>query len=300
MRILIVEDSATDRQLLRYLLEDKFMNEAKFREASNLATAVKYLDAGNIDCVLLDLQLPDSAGKETFEKLIARYPDVPIIVMTHNKDRELAVSMIQLGAADYILKSYTDEEELFRRIVFAVEKHRRTVRMPAENVVSIHKLERAQADLVTAHRSGEHVAIRDNTLATTTAIADLSKSLFTELQAISNKLVQQDGRLKGIEKIVDTLDHEIIKGHPTRPSMRSQVDLLDHRLGTAERNISEVNSTLKHSDDTQRMSHVVMHQTTVSNRTKLIVGVITLIGMVATAVASYEAATSNATQKVHQ
>src|ERR1700744_4061072 len=161
MRILIVEDSATDRELLKYLLADKFMSEAKFREASNLATAVKYLDGGNIDCVLLDLQLPDSAGKETFEKLVSRYPDVPIIVMTHNKDRELAVSMIQLGAADYILKSYTDEEELFRRIVFAVEKHRRTVRMPAENAASIHKLERAQANLVTARKSGEHVAIRD-------------------------------------------------------------------------------------------------------------------------------------------
>jgi|SRR6478609_486205 len=289
MRILIVEDSATDRQLLRYLLEDKFMSEAKFREASNLATAVKYLDAGNIDCVLLDLQLPDSAGKETFEKLISRFPDVPIIVMTNNKDRDLAVNMIKLGAADYILKSYTDEEELFRRIVFAIEKHRRTVRMPIDNASSIHKLERAQANLASAHKSGEHGAIRSTTMETTTAIADLSKSLFTELQAISGKLTQQDTRVGHMEDIVRTLEQELLKGHPTRASMRSQVDLIDHRLTQNEQGLKSVRDGLKHDDETQRMSAVSLHQTRMTNKTKLLLGVLTLIGAIATAVASYEA-----------
>ena len=148
MRILIVEDSPTDRQLLRFLLEDQFKEEAKFREAANLDTAFRYLRMGNIDCVILDLQLPDSAGRETFERIHAQYPHLPMIVMTNNKDRELALEMIQAGAADYILKSYTDPEELFRRIVFAVEKHRRTVRVPPESASTVHRLDQAQLNLL--------------------------------------------------------------------------------------------------------------------------------------------------------
>jgi DNA-binding NarL/FixJ family response regulator len=290
MRILIVEDSATDRQLLRYLLEDRFQNEAKFREAGNLETAVRYLEGGNIDCVVLDLQLPDSVGRETFEKLIARFPDVPIIVMTHNKDRELALDMIKAGAADYIIKSYTNEEDIFRRIVFAVEKHSRNVRTSADNAATMHKLDRAKANMLTAHSSGEHVAIRNTTIEATTAIADVSKSLFTELQAISNKLTLQNARQESVEKIVEALDRELLKGHSNRPSMRSQVDLIDHRLTANERKTTELSSNMKEAEDNQRMSTVQITQTKMTNQTKALVGVLTFLGVVVTAAFAYEAA----------
>ncbi len=145
-RILIVEDSPTDRELLRYLLEDQFKNEAKFREASSLATAFRYLDQGNIDCVVLDLQLPDSAGRETFQKINERFPDIPTIVMTHNKDRALAIDMIKMGAADYVLKDYTNPDDIFRRIIFAVDRHHRTVRAPTEKVKAIEDRLRAAFD----------------------------------------------------------------------------------------------------------------------------------------------------------
>src|SRR5512142_2281922 len=122
LRILIVDDSAADRALLKYLIEDHLSYEAKFREATTLETAFRYLDSGNIDCVLLDLQLPDSAGKETFTKIIERYPDVPIVILTHNRDRDLAIDMIRSGASDYILKTYTEgSDEVCRRILYAIE-----------------------------------------------------------------------------------------------------------------------------------------------------------------------------------
>lgn len=288
MRILIVEDNATDRKLLRYLLEDRFRNEAKFREADSLETAVRYLEGGNIDCVVLDLQLPDSVGKETFEKLARRFPDVPIIVMTNNKDRELALDMIKAGAADYILKSYTNEEDIFRRIVFAVEKHSRSVRMPTENAATMHKLERAKANMITAHQSGEHVAIRDTTVATTTAIADVSKSLFTELQSISNKLTLQGIRQENIENTVGALDIEILKGHPNRPSMRSQMDLVDHRLAANERKVVELSAELKEVSGFNRLSVVQDQQFKMTNRTKVLLGILGFLGAALTTIISYE------------
>ena len=234
MRILIVEDNPTDRDLLRYLLESRFQNEAKFREANSLETAFRYLDSRNIDCVILDLQLPDSTGKETFQKLSDRYPDVPVIVMTHNKDRGLALDMIKAGAADYILKDYTNEEDIFRRIIFAVEKHHRTIRVPTDKAASMHALERAKANMVTAHQSGEHVAIQASTVATTSAVADISRHLFTELQRLSAQLEEKNARDEHTSKVIEALQTELL-GSGTQLSVKARIDGLDHRIKDVER-----------------------------------------------------------------
>jgi len=315
MKILIVEDSPTDRELLRYLLEDKFREEAKFREADNLETAIRYLSSGSIDCVVLDLQLPDSAGKETFLKLVARFPDIPIIVMTHNKDRNLALEMIQAGAADYVLKNYTDPEDIFRRIVFAVEKHRRTVRMAPDKAASVHTLERAKANMITAHQSGEHIAIQNTTVATTSAVADISRKMFTEIQTLTSQIAQKNLRDEQIAKSVETLETEILKGSGGRPSMRSQVDILDHRIGEVERRFSDfreltekkieqtedkteqklgaLRGDFRVSEDNHRMSVVQIQQTHMTNRTKILLGILGLLGAIATGLLSYEASKNN-------
>ncbi len=101
IRILIVEDSPTDRQLLQYLLQDRFEGDAKFRVADSLAVCLDTLQREPaFDCIILDLTLPDSSGGDTFNSVFKRHPSVPIIVMTHNKDLELAKVMMATGAAD--------------------------------------------------------------------------------------------------------------------------------------------------------------------------------------------------------
>lgn len=122
MRILIVEDNPQDRELLIFALQEHFKTKAKFREADNLQTAHDYLQRGGVDAVVLDLQLPDSSGMETFERVHLAYPHLPIIVATHNADLELAVSIVQQGAEDVILKDFTNTTVLFRRILFAIER----------------------------------------------------------------------------------------------------------------------------------------------------------------------------------
>lgn len=234
MRILIVEDSPADRDLLKYLLEDLFKEEAKFRDADNLETAFRYLEMGNFDCVLLDLQLPDSAGKETFEKIIARFPDVPAIIMTHTKDRDLAIEMIRAGALDFIQKSYTDPEDIFRRILFAVEKHRRTVRMTPEEAAYVHRLERTKADMLAAYEEGDEEAIKNTTVATALAAADVSRKIFTELQSLSARLAKQDAQQEHLTKSVKTLETEVLKGTSSTHSMKSRLEIAERRLDLAE------------------------------------------------------------------
>ena len=284
MRILIVEDSPSDRQLLRVLLEARFQKESKFREADSLKTAVAYLKVGNIDCVLLDLTLPDSTGRETFEKLHEQFPSVPIVVMTNNRDRNLAVNLIRAGAADYINKNFTDEEDLFTRIMFAIEKDRNSIRVPPRDVETIKKLDSARASLRVAQQEGG--SIDKPTYEMTRAVAELSRNMFTELQKINLQLGTFGAEQKALTKQVEILDKELLRGHSTKPSMRTQVDVLQHRLDSHESDIRE----LREDIDEERQSVVDLEKeqvalkqrssimtTKITGRTKIILAVIALI-----------------------
>jgi len=234
MKILIVEDSPKDRELLKYLLAARFQHEAKFREAASLKLAVSYLRQGDIDCAILDLSLPDSAGKETFQKIITQFPQVPIIVMTNTNDRNLAVDMIRQGAADYILKNFTNEEELFQRVLFAIEKHQRTIAVPPEEAATVRQLEKAQASMLTAANSGEHEAIQTTTAKTTDVIATLSRRMFSEIQKINITHTRLGTQQDHLVTTVDTLQRELLQGYPTQPSIKNQISLIIKRVDDLE------------------------------------------------------------------
>jgi len=122
VRILIVEDNPADRELLVFTLQEHFKTEAKFREAYDLEGAHSYLQRGGVDAVVLDLQLPDSSGLDTFTRIHKAYPHLPIIVVTHNIDLDLAIDIVEQGAEDVIVKDFTNTVVLFRRILFAIKR----------------------------------------------------------------------------------------------------------------------------------------------------------------------------------
>jgi diguanylate cyclase (GGDEF)-like protein len=72
---------------------------------------------------LLDLSLPDSHGLETFERARLEAPSVPIIVLTGFSDENMAVSAVDAGAQDYLVKGRVDGESLVRAIRYARERH---------------------------------------------------------------------------------------------------------------------------------------------------------------------------------
>lgn len=292
MRILIVEDNRQERELLRYLLEDRFKSEAKFREAPDLGTALKYLASDTIDVVVLDLSLPDSAGKETFDKINNAYPSVPIVVMSNNKDRALALDMVQRGAADYVVKNYTDEEELFRRIVFAVEKHRRSFRTTPQRADSIHALDKARAKMKTAHESGQHQLALDGSVETSHAVAGLVRSMFEGMQDMSTSVHKLATQVEATNKTVEGLDKELLRGHSGRPSMRSQVDVIDTRLTGLETEVNDVKLTVENDRKSVVEQQTAIQTVQMSNRTKIIIAVIALVGTVATSAVTYAVATA--------
>lgn len=101
--VLIVDDSAVDRRLARGLLERH--SGVQVSEASHGREALDQLHSESIDLVLTDLQMPEMDGLELVDAVRAKFPKVPVILMTGKGSEETAVTALQRGAASYVPKS---------------------------------------------------------------------------------------------------------------------------------------------------------------------------------------------------
>jgi len=316
VKVLIVEDNRSERELLLYMLEARFQHTTKFKEASNLAEAVAHLTREATDCVLLDLQLPDSFGKETYTKIQTQFPGIPVIIMTNTKDRTLAIELVRLGAADYVVKDYTDEESIFQRILIAIEKHKHSVRVPPEAAADVRKVESARARLMTARKSGEFEAVTLGTIETTAATADLTRRMFAEMQRLSQEASLQGRDLKHVTEVADKLQREILEGSLNKPSIKSRIALVEKdvrtlnldnraesreqielakRVGLIEQDLDNKSSRMHSDISALKMAQLSSAETeaqkklgVLDNRVKFWVAILGVIGLVlSAAISSY-------------
>ena len=115
-KVLLIEDNPGDARLIQAMIEEDDGAPFVLHFADRLSLGLEHLSASETALVLLDLSLPDSFGLETFAKVYAHSPTVPIIVLTGNDDAKVALSAVKSGAQDYLVKSRLDRELLLRSI----------------------------------------------------------------------------------------------------------------------------------------------------------------------------------------
>ena len=123
-RVLLIEDNPGDVRLVRVLLGGPAEARFVLESAERLTEGLGRLSEGTFDALLLDLNLPDSQGLETFLRVAAEAPQIPAVVMTGTDDVGLGVRAVQAGAQDYLVKGRVDGELLARSIRYAVERKR--------------------------------------------------------------------------------------------------------------------------------------------------------------------------------
>jgi signal transduction histidine kinase len=72
--------------------------------------------------VLLDLNLPDSHGAETFRRVMKHAPNIPVVVLSGQDDEALAIKAVHQGVQDYLIKGDVTSKQLERAIRSAVER----------------------------------------------------------------------------------------------------------------------------------------------------------------------------------
>ena len=101
LRVLVVDDHELFRTGLRSLLEEEGFEVA---DAPNGQAGLAALPAFEPDVILMDLNMPDMSGVEATARVMEASPDVPVLMLTINRDAERVVEAVRAGAAGYLFK----------------------------------------------------------------------------------------------------------------------------------------------------------------------------------------------------
>ncbi len=121
--ILIVEDDKDTRYVLKVVLEGK---KHKVKEADSGKNARLQVENHIFDAVILDRVLGDVDGLEVLEEIKRDDHSLPVIILTGHADVQSAVKAMKLGAMDYLVKPFSNEELVF--LVERAVKERRIMR----------------------------------------------------------------------------------------------------------------------------------------------------------------------------
>jgi len=104
--ILVVSSSLADVDSIKRALAVVHDGAYQVVWVDRLSGALERLATADIDAILVDLLLPDCFGIETFDKLYAAAPHVPILALSPQKDETLAQAAVQRGAQGYLSKGH--------------------------------------------------------------------------------------------------------------------------------------------------------------------------------------------------
>jgi signal transduction histidine kinase len=124
LRILLVEDSASDAALLRESLAEAGPGRFEVTHVDSWTEAAARLQSGQFDVLLLDLSLPDTLGRDTFLRARVAAPSMPIVILTGMTDEAIALDAMRHGIQDYLVKGQTDGAQVARAIRYAIERNR--------------------------------------------------------------------------------------------------------------------------------------------------------------------------------
>lgn len=156
--ILIVDDEVAERKVLTAKLKvtDKTRNVTSV-ESECVARMV--LAGESFDCVLLDYHLGASSSEELLRHISENYPFLPVISLSGAGDECKAVSVLKLGAADYLPKRNASEDALDRAITNAVTKFRLASSLEKERqeLIEVNKvLLRQQREIQSFYHTVSH------------------------------------------------------------------------------------------------------------------------------------------------
>lgn len=138
-RILVADDEEGLRELLSDLLNEEGYT---VETAENGTRVLQRLEGGEIyDLLLLDLKMPGVSGIDILERLRAANNDTPVIMITGYGTSSSAIRAMQMGAYDYLMKPFDNEEvlvtirRLFEHIALASRVRQLEQRSPEDRMI---------------------------------------------------------------------------------------------------------------------------------------------------------------------
>jgi putative two-component system response regulator len=160
--ILVVDDEAPVRNLLATWLTSRGYRSVR---ADSAAAARHCLETESIDLITADINMPGGSGIDLLRHVVETQPDLPVLMLTGNKDTGSAIAALNAGAFGYLLKP-ARQDELLAQVGHGLELRRlrierRRYTEGLEQRVREQTVEIRQAHEETIHRLVHAAACRD-------------------------------------------------------------------------------------------------------------------------------------------
>ena len=184
-QVLLVEDNAIDTQIVKALILTS-QGEFECKSTESLAGALECIATTRFDAILLDFNLPDCEGLDTFLQLEKYATEVAIIPLTATDDDDLAIEAVRRGAQDYLVKGAVTGPLLLRSLRYSIE--RKQIREALERT-------RDELEIRVAERTAELSALSHR----------LVEAQETERRKIARELHDEIGQaLTGLKLVLGT------------------------------------------------------------------------------------------------
>lgn len=129
MKLLLVEDDRDDAASVAASLHQHGAGGIEVVLTRSLVEATDRLGAEAFDAVLLDLDLPDGNGLACVDTIQAACKRTPIVALSSADHEESAVSILNRGAQDYLVKREGEGRNILRAVRHAIERKRAEIRL---------------------------------------------------------------------------------------------------------------------------------------------------------------------------
>lgn len=109
IKVGIVDDHAIVRSGLRQFLSEH-VDLKVTGEANNGREALELVRAGEVDVLLMDISMPDHSGVDALQAIKARFPDLPVLILSGFPEAQYATTLLRYGASGYLNKDCAPED----------------------------------------------------------------------------------------------------------------------------------------------------------------------------------------------
>lgn len=121
--VLLIEDNPHDVELIKFYLKN-FRTPVNLEISRSIKNAIFLIKNHDFNIILTDLNLPDSDGMFSVQRLMQASPSAPVIVLTGSDDEDWALEAVKKGAQDYLIKSKINGTALARVMDYATERYK--------------------------------------------------------------------------------------------------------------------------------------------------------------------------------
>lgn len=142
-RILVVDDSATQRDMVQILLEEAGHSVL---QADDGKPALEIIEQEQPHLVITDLQMKEVNGLEVVRFVREKWPQIPVILMTQYGSEAIAAEALRLGASNFIPKKVLPEQlgRIVAELLEVVEARNRRDELSA----ALRSMQRAELEFV--------------------------------------------------------------------------------------------------------------------------------------------------------